>query len=481
MPDIVTDTDIPLVVDVDGALLKTDLLIESAFVLLTRKPWLAAKLPFWLASGKAFLKQQIANRCELPADAHPWNDDVLELIRTARANGRRVFLASASDEKFIREIADHLGSLDGIFASNGITNLSRERKAQWLVEAFGRKGFDYVGNSRDDLPVWAAAREAIVVNPRPAMVAAARHANANLRVLGSPALLIAGLIRTLRPVQWLKNLLVFVPIVAGHAINTANVAASLATFVAFCLAASSAYCINDLADLANDRRHPRKRLRPLASGALPVMWGLMAAPLLALTAAVIAGAVSTGALATLALYYAATLSYSFYVKRKLVMDVMTLAALYTIRIVAGGAATGVPVSEWLLAFAIFLFLSLAVVKRCDELASRKDETPVTGDGRVAGRGYIAADLGPMAGIGAAAGFCAVLVLALYINSDQVMSLYTRPHLLWACCFVLMYWITRMVLLGQRGDLHDDPVVFAATDKASLAAFAIIAVTVALAA
>ena len=481
MPDILTDTDIPLVVDVDGALLKTDLLIESAFVLLTRKPWLAAKLPFWLLSGKAYLKQQIANRCELPADAHPWNDDVLELIRAARANGRRVFLASASDEKFIREIADHLGTLDGIFASDGITNLSRERKAQWLVEAFGHKGFDYVGNSRDDLPVWAAAREAIVVNPRPAMVAAARRANANVRVLGSPARLIAGLIRTLRPIQWLKNLLVFVPIMAGHAIDKTSVAASLATFVAFSLAASSAYCINDLADLANDRRHPRKRLRPLASGALPVMWGLLAAALLALTAAAIAASVSAATLAALALHYVVTLGYSFYVKRKLVMDVMTLAGLYTIRIVGGGVATGVPVSEWLLAFAIFLFLSLAVVKRCDELASRKDETPPDADGRVAGRGYIAADLPTMAAIGAAAGFCAVLVLALYINSDQVLSLYARPHLLWACCFVLMYWIARMILLGQRGDIHDDPVVFAATDKASLAAFAIIAATVVLAA
>jgi 4-hydroxybenzoate polyprenyltransferase len=198
-------------------------------------------------------------------------------------------------------------------------------------------------------------------------------------------------------------------------------------------------------------------------------------------AVLIAGAVSIEAFATLALYYAVTLSYSFYVKRKLVMDVMTLAALYTIRIVAGGAATSVPVSEWLLAFSIFLFVSLAVVKRCDELASRKDETPSDGDNRVAGRGYIAADLGTMAAIGAAAGFCAVLVLALYINSEQVMSLYSRPHLLWACCFVLMYWMARMILLGQRGDIHDDPVVFAATDKASLAAFAIIAATVALAA
>lgn len=479
MPDILTDTDIPLVVDVDGALLKTDLLIELAFVLLTRKPWLAAKLPFWLVSGKAFLKQQIANRCELPADAHPWNDDVLELIRAARANGRRVFLASASDEKFIREIADHLGTLDGIFASNGITNLSRERKAQWLVEAFGRKGFDYVGNSRDDLPVWASAREAIVVNPRPAMVAAARRANADLRVLGSPARLIAGLVRTLRPVQWLKNLLVFVPIVAGHAINPSSIAASVAAFVAFCLAASSAYCVNDLADLANDRHHPRKRMRPLASGALPVMVGLITAPLLLLIAAIVMGLVSQTALGVLALYYAITVAYSFSLKRRPIMDVMTLAALYTLRIGGGGAATGVPVTEWLLAFAIFLFLSLAVVKRCGELVRQEDNDD--SDTNFAGRGYRGGDLHVLTAIGAASGFCAVLVLALYINSDQVMTLYARPQLLWGCCFVLMYWIGRMLLLSHRGDINDDPVVFAATDKASLAAFAIIAATVTLAA
>lgn len=479
MPEGLADKDIALVIDVDGALLKTDLLVESAFALLVKKPWFAARLPLWLLSGKAGLKREIANRCDLIAESYPWDDNVLELMGAARAAGRRVYLASASDEKFVRAIADYLGRVDGVFASDGVTNLSRQRKARKLVEAFGEKGFDYVGNSRDDLPVWKSARQAIVVNPRSSLIEAARRVNGDVHAVGTPPLLIAGLIRALRPIQWLKNLLVFVPIVAAHALDGAHIASALAAFAAFSLAASSAYMVNDLADLPHDRAHPRKRKRPFASGDIPVVSGLIAAPLLLAVAIVIMAMLSATALLTVAAYYVITLAYSFSLKRRPIMDVMTLAALYTIRIVGGGAAAGAPVSEWLLAFSVFLFLSLAVVKRCGELA--RHEIEGNDETALAGRGYRADDLQLLAGLGAAAGFCAVLVLALYINSDQVMTLYAHPHVLWACCFILIYWISRMMLLAHRGDIHDDPVVFAATDRGSIAAFILMAIAVLIAA
>jgi 4-hydroxybenzoate polyprenyltransferase len=471
------ESDPPLVVDVDDALLKTDLLVESVFGLLAHRPLDAFRLPRWLASGKAVLKRRVANRIALSAAAFPYNDDVLDLIRREQAQGRRIFLASASDEAFVGPIAEHIGA-DGIFASDGVVNLSRERKAQRLVEAFGERGFDYVGNGRDDLPVWAVAREAFAVNPAPAIVRAGRRVHPRLQILGRAPAVLKELIRAFRPLQWLKNLLVFVPVLAAHRLDAAGAAAAGFAFVAFSLGASSAYLVNDLADVQHDRAHPRKRLRPFASGALPVVWGVVAAPLMLVAALGLALTASPAAFAALAAYYAITVAYSFSLKRRAVVDVMTLAALYTIRIAGGAAAAHVAISEWLLAFSTFVFLALAVVKRCGELARREGEGSAAAG--PAGRGYRIADLPVLSSLGSAAGFCAVLVLALYINSEQVVTLYRHPQFLWACCFLLVYWIARMILMAQRGEIHDDPVVFAVRDKPSLLAFALIVLAAAVA-
>lgn len=464
------ESDPPLVVDVDGSLLKTDLLVESVVGLLARRPLVAIQLARRLASGRAAFKRCVADRTTLSPAELPYNEDVLAVIRQEKTKGRRVFLASAADEAFVDTIADHVGA-DGVFASNGVINLARERKAQRLIEAFGEQGFDYIGNGHDDLPVWAVAREAFVVNPGRRILHAALRVHPRVQILGGAPAAAWELLRAIRPLQWLKNLLVFVPVLAAHNVEPEKFAAACLAFAAFSLGASSAYLVNDLADIRHDRAHPRKRLRPFASGALPVGWGTVAAPLLLAAALGLAAMASAAAAAALASYYAITLAYSFFLKRHAIVDVMTLAALYTVRIGGGALAADITISEWLLAFSIFIFLALAVVKRCSELARHDDDA--LGAPGPAGRGYRVGDLPVLCGLGSAAGFSAVLVLALYINSEQVVKLYSHPRILWACCFLLAYWIARMVLLAQRGEVHDDPVVFAVRDGPSLFAFALI--------
>lgn len=274
------------------------------------------------------------------------------------------------------------------------------------------------------------------------------------------------LLRALRPHQWAKNLLVFLPMLAAHRLDGATALLSLVAFVAFCLVASSVYLLNDLLDLAADRAHPRKRLRPFASGALPLAWGRWLAPGF-LAAGLVVGALA-GPLfvAVLVLYYAATLAYSLNLKRRLVIDICMLAGLYTLRIVAGGAATAIPLSMWLLAFATFFFFSLAAVKRQGELVDRAAESQ-TG---AAGRGYITADLPIVAGMALASGYVAILVMALFINATAETGLYATPEILWGICPVLFYWISRIVMITHRGWMHDDPVVYAFRDNISRICF-----------
>ena len=266
----------------------------------------------------------------------------------------------------------------------------------------------------------------------------------------------------MRPHQWLKNLLVFVPLVASHQTDPSILLKSLCAFVAYCLVASSVYVINDVKDVDADRMHPRKRLRPFASGNLQIS----AAPLL-LAALLIPGAIialMTNALflACLGLYVFISTAYSFKLKGQPILDVCILASLYTWRIVAGGLATGIQLSVWLLAFSIFFFLALAAVKRQAELVDRRN----CGEEQAPGRGYSVNDLPIISGMAMAAGYVSVLVMALYLNSPHVAALYSYPALLWGVCLVLLYWLSHVVMMAHRGKMHDDPLVFALKDSTS---------------
>jgi len=468
------DRDIPLCVDLDGTLIRSDMLAESALSLLRHNPLHLLRFGYWLAHGKARLKREIAQRAEVDVTTLPYEARVLEWLRNG-VGGRRIVLCTASDRKFADAVAAHVGGFDEVLASDGSRNLSGDAKGDELSRRFGERGFDYAGNEARDLHVWRRARRAIVVNAAPALARRAGAVSEVERVFARDRGHLRTWIRALRLHQWLKNLLVFLPLLTAHLVLQPDaLLRSALAFFSFCLCASGVYLLNDLLDLDADRRHPRKRLRPFAAGTLPITSGLFAAPLLTLAALALALSISNLFALVLAGYYVLTLAYSFALKRVAMLDTVVLAALYTIRIIGGTAALRIGVSFWLLAFSMFLFLSLAMIKRYTELRGLL----MAGDSRSAGRGYAVDDLPLVQTLGATSGYLAVLVLALYINSTASELLYRHPPVLWLLCPLLLYWISRAWLIAHRGDMHDDPVVFALSDRTSRLLLAIAVVIVA---
>lgn len=468
----VASSTVPLCVDLDGTLSRSDTLHESLLLLLKLAPGEALKVPAWLAKGKAYFKEQVSLRAQLNPQLLPFNEELLTWLRAEREQGRRMVLVTAAHRDIARAVADHLGLFDDIMATEHANNLSGDRKRAALVERFGERGFDYVGNDKPDLKVWSAAREAILVNAGSAIERRARQVSTVSRVLKDDRNTAKEWMRALRFHQWVKNSLVFLPLLLAHqATNLSMFWLAAQACIAFCLCASSVYILNDLLDLQSDRRHPRKRLRPFAAGALPASQGIVAAFLLLFGAFGLAAVVGWIFAAALGLYYVGTALYSLLFKRGSLVDVMLLSGLYTMRILGGAAAIMIAPSFWLLAFSVFLFLSLAVVKRFAEL----DMMVRQGRTFAAGRAYEAEDLPVLLGFGTASGYCSVLVLALYINSNQSQALYSRPEVLWLVCPLLLYWISRVWLLTHRGKMHDDPIVFALKDKISLVVGAMVGV------
>lgn len=451
-----------LVVDLDGSLLRSDLLFESFWSALGRDWRSPFRSAMALAQGKAAVKRYLADAGTIDVASLPYDDEVLEYIRAWRAQNGRIALVTASDDSFAQAVGRYLGLFDDVHGTTGGKNLKGPAKAQFLVEKYGDKQFSYIGDAQADFAVWKHAKRAITVNFSSRMRQRAASIAADVEHLGSHRPVYHLYLKALRPHQWLKNLLIFVPMVAAHAIEQDNVVLGLLAFVAFSMVASSVYVLNDLLDLAADRAHPRKRNRPFASGRIPIAAGTWMAPALLASGAGIALVVGPTFFAVLVGYYVLTTAYSLHLKRRIVIDICVLAALYTIRIFAGSVATDIPLSVWLVAFATFLFLSLAAVKRQAELVDNLKLNKL----KATGRGYHVDDLPIVSMIAIAAGYVAVLVLALYVNSPAVFELYARPEVLWGVCAVLLYWITRTVFLAHRGRMHDDPVVYAAKDNVS---------------
>lgn len=456
------ETTVPLVVDLDDTLLRSDLLHESVLALLKRSPLTVFLLPLWLARGRARLKHEIARRVDLDTSAIPFNDSFLDYLRTEKTAGRTLVLATASNEKYAHQIANQLGLFDEVLASDETVNLCGHEKLAALRAHFSA-GFDYAGNGHADLPIWRAARMATVVNGSDRIERTVAEDCTPERVFSREPPTLWDYLHALRVHQWLKNLLVFVPLITSLRFTDVTALTQLAIgFLSFSLCASSVYVLNDLTDLEDDRQHPRKCRRPFACGTLSIVHGCFLVVGLLAAAVAVALLLPIEFLGVLGLYYATTLGYSFGLKHVEIADILTLAGLYTIRIVAGGAAAGITLSFWLLAFSMFLFLSLALAKRCAELAVMREK----GQAVAPGRGYRVADLPLLYSLGAGSGYIAVLVLALYLSSDAVQRGYGNPGVLWAFCPMLLFWITRTWLTTYRGEMHDDPVVFAARDRSS---------------
>jgi 4-hydroxybenzoate polyprenyltransferase len=403
----------PLCVDLDGALIRSNLLLEALLRLVGRNPLYLFMAMLWLLRGRAILKGQVAARIELNPAALPYDSELLEWLRSERARGRDLWLYSEANERLATAVTGHLGIFEGVVGGNQVVGDGR---------------FDYCDRERRDRARW-----------RP-------------------------LLRALRPHQWIKNVLLFVPLLAAHrAGNLAALATTLLAFVAFSLCASAVYILNDLLDLESDRKHPRKASRPFASGDATIASGLLLIPILFGAAATVTAFLPVNFRLVLGVYFALTLAYSLNLKRRVLLDAMALAALYTLRIIAGATATSIALSFWLLLFSVFLFLSLAFAKRFAELDDLRRQHLL----HAAGRGYRTEDLPILRSMGTASGYLSVLVLALYINSPDVGALYHRPKVIWLLCIAMLYWISRLWVVAQRGKLHDDPVIYAMQDRVSL--------------
>lgn len=447
-----------LCVDMDGTLVASDVMVDAAFMLLRRDPAQAWRVARALPRGRAAFKRALGEAIVPdPADL-PYRQEVVDFLRQEKARGRRIVLATAGDARHARAVADHLGLFDDVLASDGTVNLKGAAKLEAIRALCGGEPFAYLGDSAADEPLFAAAAERYAVGGADAGGAAARRFETPSRV--------RALVRSMRPTQWVKNTLLLAPILTSHRLADAGVlGAGLLAAGCFSLAASSVYIVNDLLDLESDRRHPRKRRRPFASGAAPIAQGLAVAGASAVASVALSALLLPGAFAELLLLYLVlTTAYSLHFKRRFLQDAFVLAGLYTLRVFAGGAATGIEISQWLLAFSMFMFLSLALVKRYSELLMVQDRNGT----HLSGRSYITDDLALLESVGPATGLMSVVIMCLYISSDAVSALYSHPQMLWSAAAVLLFWIVRVWFLARRRVLTDDPVLFAVRDRGSLA-------------
>jgi len=438
------------------------MMLESLVRALAKHWWVILLLPFWLLRGRAYFKHRLATMTSLDPALLPYREDLLEWLRSERKRGRFIVLATGSNETIAARINEHLRLFDEVMATGLEQNLTGHAKARALAERFGAGQFDYAGNSSADEPAWRKSRLRIVAG------AAGRRGEFD-REFPERTSPVKAMLRALRPKHWVKNILVFVPLLSSHRfLNGGLIARAVLTFAAFCLIASTVYIVNDLLDLDSDRRHPVKHKRPFASGDLSIRAGFVAAPLLFAAGLGIAATLGAGVLAVLGFYFALTLVYSFHLKRKLLVDVFALAILYTLRIIAGAESTGISCSVWLLAFSVFQFLSLAFLKRSAELARLLMQSQT----ETAGRGYFSWDLAQINIFGIAAGYMSSLVLGMYIGGEQVRLLYRQPSWLWIIVVVQLYWMTRVWILSHRGAMNEDPILFAASDRVTWICMAI---------
>ncbi|MEP6355125.1 MAG: UbiA family prenyltransferase [Hyphomicrobiales bacterium] len=450
--------DIPLCVDLDGTLVHSDTLWESLLILIKDKPLMIFAIMLWIIKGRAYFKAEVAKRVTLNPNDLAYNDTVVAFVRDAYDKGRNTVLVTGAHRDVANAVASHLGIFKNIMASNQTVNNTGTAKRDALLAAYGENNFDYMGNSRADIPSFDVSSKVTVVSPDRA--AARWHKNNTSDLMEGPSENLKVMIKAIRPHQWLKNVLVAVPLILTHEIsNLALWLAVVIAFYSFSFMAGAVYLLNDMLDLASDRAHPRKCKRPLASGQLSIPHALVMIAVLSATAIALALFVSVDFFVILLGYAVMTTLYSFWLKKKLLIDVFTLAGLFTTRIIAGTIAVGTTHSYWLLAFSLFFFLSLAMVKRYSELLKEQVENVST----TAGRGYMQIDFEMIGQAGISSSFSASLVLALYIDYQSSLGNYASPYLLWPLCPIILFLLLRIWILARRGFMEDDPLVFLLQD------------------
>ena len=481
MPSQSTETtrDVPLFVDIDYTLLATDLLVESYIQSVKQSPIQIGKVPAWILRGKAHLKRQLAESAQIDFETLPYRREVVEFLVEEKRLGRRLIIATASDERLAHGVAKHLGIFDDILASDGVTNLKGQVKQKAITQycqEHDLTGFAYIGDDRSDLAVWQKAEAVYIVALAPRVLAAAKRLGKPLRVFEVTHSQLRAAIHAIRPRQWVKNILVFVPLLVGHEVdNLPKMLLSVQAFAVFCLVASSVYIVNDMFDLQADRRHERKKARPFASGTLPVVYApIIVAIALLLGISISVAWLPSNFLAVIGVYLVLNVLYTFWLKSKLVVDVILLSVMYNLRVFSGGVACEIPVSHWLFAFGMFIFTSLAFAKRHSELLNN-EHNGAREHSIAKGRGYLIDDLKMISSLGPSSGLIAVLVFILYIQSADVIVLYTNGFFLLCIGPLLLYWIARLWIVAGRGELHEDPISFAVKDWRSWVIAALVAI------
>ncbi len=451
----------PLVVDLDGTLTPTDSLIESVVKLVKQSPSNLVRLALLLPKGKAAFKRFVAANSTFSPETLPYCEPLLDYLRSEREGGRRLILATASHKTIAEGVAAHFGIFDEVIATDS-TNLKGKNKLDAIRKAVS-EDFVYAGDSAADLPIWESAKAAVLVGTSDSTSEAVRRACPIEAEFPRNPVQLRTWAKALRIHQWLKNLLIFVPVLTAFSfLDAAKLVDAAVAFLAFSLAASATYIVNDLWDLDSDRNHPRKRLRPLASAEVSIVSALVVSASCLAAGFAMAWTLSTQFLLMLGLYLFVTSSYSWILKQYVLIDVIVLSLLYTLRIIAGSVAIGVTTSTSLLAFSIFLFLSLALVKRCSELVSLERYGGVA----TSGRDYRVSDLVVLWPLGVGTAISAVVVFGLFISSPETAARYATPLALWLVALGLVYWLSRLWIKTARGEMHDDPVVYAIKDKGS---------------
>lgn len=454
---------LPLYVDLDGTLIKSDLLLESLFLLIKKNFFLLALVPFWLIRGRAYLKSQLSTRVNIPIKILPINDEFLEFLHGEKLAGRSLFLISGSNEKEVKKVALEIGIFDACYGSSNTVNLRSRAKLKRIMELTGSSDFAYAGNSSDDLAVWDKAKEVMMVNCPRSLSKRLQREESEVQYFDVQESVLKNFWSAMRPHQWLKNGLILLPLILSHQLAATNLLlATIIAFISFSLCASSVYLLNDLLDLNNDRQHRTKKKRPFAAGELPLSFGLAGVPGLLLSSILIALFLPLQFLEVLAVYWLTTTLYSIWLKKLFFFDVITLASLYAIRIISGSAAIGVVTTSWLLGFSFSLFLSLAMVKRFTEVKNLK----TSGKKSVEGRAYNQSHLRMLSILGGIAGLVSVLVFTIYISVADTTQLYNSPTVLWLICPLLVFLLARIWLFAHAGKLDEDPVLFAISDRSS---------------
>lgn len=467
-----------LCVDLDGTLVKTDTLVELLLALL-KKSFLSSiiLIPFWLLRGKAPFKREIARRADLELSLLPYDTMLLDYLARQKRLGKTTILTTAADEIVATKIAKHLDLFSAVLASDGVTNLSGNEKLKRIREYLGSSSFVYAGNASIDMPIWRASRGAILASHHPRLMRKLRGVAKIIECTAERKRNRMSVLQAIRIYQWVKNVLIFIPLIAAHQVfNATHLLNALIAFISFSMISSSCYLVNDLLDLESDRRHPTKKGRPFASGDMSTKMGIMLCPVLAIIGLVLSVMLPFSFTILLCMYYLLTFAYSCVLKKVVIVDVIVLALFYGLRVIGGGVAVNIQISNWLLSFVMFLFISLAFLKRYSELyqvQSRKEQVNTA-------RGYLADDLELLAVMGVATGYLTVLVLGLYINSEDVTPLYEHPEILWLVCLLLLYWVSHLWLVAKRGMITEDPIWFILGDRVSYVSAALAAIVIILA-